>query len=282
VAILGSGDLAATLARLVAEAELARCVVLVDANEGRAKGKALDIAQSGPVEGFDARMEACAGLDAVVDPDVVVVADPEDLADPVLLRTRGAERIGGWLPALGKATLLVAGPHPSPLVEAAVARGFPRARVLGSSPVAAAAALRQRLSVELRVEPREIGVAVLGLPPSHLVAPQGSATVSGLAVDKVSAPAFRRALAALHGRVPGPAALAAAALRVLRALEGSRDTVLPVVAALDGEYGHRRVALAVPARLREGRVESIVEIPLDPVDRVAFDRAADRRTQSEL
>src|SRR5438034_806222 len=50
VAILGAGDLAATLARLIAEAELARCVVLVDANEGRAKGKALDIAQSAPVE----------------------------------------------------------------------------------------------------------------------------------------------------------------------------------------------------------------------------------------
>ena len=282
VAILGSGDLAATLARLVGEAELARCVVLVDANEGRAKGKALDIAQSGPVEGFDARLEACASLEAVVDPQVVVVADPEDLADPVLLRTRGAERIAAWLPALGKATLLVAGPHPSPLVEAAVAKGLARARVLGSAPVATSAALRHRLSAELHVEPREIGVTVLGLPPAHLVCPQAAATVSGLPVDKVSPPALRRALAALNGRVPGPTALAAAALRVLRALDGSRDTVLPVVAGLDGEYGHRRVALAVPGRLREGRVESIVEIGLDPVDRVALDRAADRRMNGGL
>ena len=282
VAILGSGDLAATLARLVAEAELARCVVLVDTHEGRAQGKALDIAQSGPVEGFDARMEACSSLEAVVDPDVVVIADPEDLADPVLLRTRGAERIAGWLPALKKATLLLAGPYPSPLVEAAVARGLPRARVLGSAPVAAAAALRRRLSVEVRVEPREIGVTVLGLPPAHLVAPQATATVGGFPVDKVSPPAFRRALAALDGRVPGPTALAAAALRVLRALRGSRDTVLPVVAGLEGEYGHRRVALAVPARLREGRVDSIIEIALDPVDRVAFDRAADRRMNGQL
>jgi malate dehydrogenase len=282
VAILGSGDLAATLARRVAEAELARCVVLVDPDEGRAKGKALDIAQSAPVEGFDVRLEACARLEAVVAPDVVVVADPDELADPVLLSTRGAERIAGWLPAVGKATLLVAGPHPSPLVEAAVAKGFPRDRVLGSAPVAVAAALRRRLSAELQVEPREIGVTVLGLPPALSIVPQAAATVGGLPVEKVSAQAFRRALAALAGRTPGPVALAAAALRVLRALAGSRVTVLPVIAQLDGEYGHRRVALAVPARLRSGRVESVVEIGLDPVDRVAFDNAADRRLAGRL
>jgi len=282
VAILGAGDLAATLARRIAEAELARCVVLVDANEGRAKGKALDIAQSGPVLGFDARVEACASLEAVVAPDVVVVADPEDLADAVLLSTRGAERIAGWVPAVGKGTLLIAGPHPSPLVEAAVLKGLPRDRVLGSSPVATASALRRRLSAELGIEPREIAVTILGLPPAQVVAPQGTATVAGLPVEKLSPSAFRRALASLAGRAAGPVALAAAALHVLRALEGSRATVLPVVARLDGEYGHRRVALAVPARLRSGRVESIVEVALDPVDRVAFDNAADRRMAGQV
>jgi malate/lactate dehydrogenase len=213
---------------------------------------------------------------------VVVVADPEDLADPVLLSTRGAERIAAWIPAIGKATLLVAGPHPSPLVEAAVAKGFARDRVLGSSPLAAAAALRRRLSAELRVEPREVSVTVLGLPPAHLVAPQATATVAGLPVDKVSASAFRRALAGMNGRAAGPVALAAAALRVLHALQGSRATVLPVVACLDGEYGHRRVALAVPARLRSGGIEAVIEVGLDPVDRVAFDNAADRRTAGQL
>jgi malate dehydrogenase len=277
VAIIGGGDLAATLARRVAEAELFRCVVLVDPNEGRAKGKALDIAQSGPVEGFDTRVEACASLDAVAAPDVVVVADPDDLADAVLLSTRGAERIASWLPAVGKAALLVAGPRPSPLVEAAVARGFPRDRVLGSSPVATAAALRRRLSAELQVEPREIAVTVLGLPPAQPVVPQAAATVAGLPVEKVSGLALRRALASLDGRAAGPVALAAAALRVLMALEGSRATVVPVAAQLDGEYGHRRVALAVPARLRSGRIEAVVEVALDPVDRVALDNAADRR-----
>lgn len=282
VAILGAGDLAATLARRIAEAEMARCVVLVDANEGRAKGKALDLAQSGPVEGYDTRVEATAALESVVSPDVVVIADPDDLADAVLLSTRGTERVAGWLPAVGKATLLVAGPHPSPLVEAAVAKGFPRDRVLGSVPVATAAAVRRRLSAELGVEPRGIAVSVMGLPPAQLVAPQAMVTVAGIPVEKLSPSAHRRALGSLHGRAPGPVALAAAALHVVRALDGSRATVLPVVAQLDGEYGHRRVALAVPARLGSGRIESVVEVALDPVDRVAFDNAADRRRAGQV
>ena len=70
--------------------------------------------------------------------------------------------------------------------------------------------------------------------------------------------------------------------RVLEALDGSRATLLPVVVALDGEYGHRRVALAVPARLRSGRVEAPVEVALDPIDRVAFDNAADRRQAGQI
>jgi malate/lactate dehydrogenase len=71
-------------------------------------------------------------------------------------------------------------------------------------------------------------------------------------------------------------ALATAAARVLAAVFGSVPTVLPVFAHLEGEYGHRRAALAVPARLGRGRLESIVEVPLDTVDRTAFDNLAER------
>jgi malate/lactate dehydrogenase len=86
-------------------------------------------------------------------------------------------------------------------------------------------------------------------------------------------------MAGLAGRMPGPVALAAAAARVLRALGGPRPSMLGVLVSLQGEYGHRGVAVAVPARLAAGRVESVVEVPLEPVDRVAFDRAAQQRFQ---
>ena len=279
IAIIGAGDLGATLARLVAEAELARRVVLVDANEGRARGKALDIAESGPVDRFDVRVEGAPDASAVADADAIVIADPDELADSVLVATRAARLVDTLRPVLARSLLLVAGAEPSPVIEAAIGREVARERVLGSAPVAWTAALRRHVAGELRVEPREVSAFVMGLPPPHLVLPQGSVTLAGVPVDRLSPTALRRALETLQRRRLGPVALASAAVRVLTAVHGSRASLLPVVIGLAGEYGHRRIALAVPARLRAGRLEEIVELPLDPIDRVGFDNAAQRRYQ---
>ena len=279
IVIIGAGEVGATLARLIAEAELARRVVLVDENEGRARGKALDIAQAGPVDRFDVRVEGVADASSVTGADSVVIADPEALADTVLLPTRAAQLVDALGPVLAKSFLLVAGPEPSPVIEAAIARGVARERVLGSAPVAWAAALRRHVSGELRVEPREVSAFVMGLPPPHLLVPQWSVTLAGVPVDRLSPTVLRRALETLQRRRMGPVALASAAVRVLKAVSGSRSSLLPVVSGLAGEYCHRRIALAVPARLRAGRLEEIVELPLDPIDRVGFDNAAQRRYQ---
>jgi malate dehydrogenase len=279
IAILGAGELGATLARRVAEQELARRVVLVDADEPRARGKALDIAQSGPVEGFDVQVEAAANLTAAGAFDALVVADPPELADPGAPPARAAGLGESLAPVVGKRTLVVAAPAASAVIEAAVRKGLARERVLGSAPVAHAAALARRLASEMQVQPRAVSVLVIGLPPDHIVAPRESACVGGVPVDRLSPVALRRATAGLAGRTPGPVALAAAAARVLRALDGARPSMLSVLVQLQGEYGHRGVALAVPARLAAGCVDSVVEVPLDPVDRVAFDTAAERRRQ---
>jgi malate dehydrogenase len=91
--------------------------------------------------------------------------------------------------------------------------------------------------------------------------------------------ALRRALEAVRRRAPGPVALATAADRVLEALLGSPGPVLPAWARLEGEFGHRGTALAVPVRLGSGRILEVVEIPLEPVERVAFDNAAQKRLE---
>jgi malate dehydrogenase len=274
VAILGSGDLAATLARRVAEAELARRVVLVDEDVGRARGKALDIAQSGPVERFDVRVEGAADLGAAGGADALVVADPAELPDG------GARPSAAFVERLRGASAgvrVVASAHPCALVEALVEAGHSRERVLGSAPVAQAAALRRRLAQELEVEPREVSATLLGVPPHGLLAPQASACVGGVPVSSLRPSGLRQAMAAVGARTPGPVALAAAALRTLQALAGSRASVLPAVVWLDGEYGHRGLALSVPVRLGAGRVEGILEVPLEPVERIALDTAAQRR-----
>ena len=280
VAVLGAGDLGATLARRLAELELARRVVLVDKDEGRAKGKALDLMQSGPVEGYDVRIEGAAALDAAVTWDAVLFADPADAPD-----ADGAGRACEVLPVLAsspEAILLVTSNRPAALVDALTSQGRKRDRVLGTASLAVAAALRRHLAADLEAQPREVSLTVLGAPPDLIVVPRGSVSVSGIPVDLLSPVALRRALAAVGARPLGPVALAAAGARILGALAGSSTTVLPVVARLEGEYGHRGPVVAVPARLSEGRLQSLVELPLDPIERVAFDNAAERSVAGAL
>jgi malate dehydrogenase len=275
IAILGSGDLAATAARRLAERELCRRVVMVDANDGRARGKALDLMQSAPVEGYDVSIEGCAQLAEAGRFDVLLVADPPALDEPAA-GNRPAELMATLAPALDGAWLLVAGLHGAPLVEAAVRAGVARERVLGSAPVALSSALRRYLALELDAEPRTIAASVLGLP-GHLLLPQGTATMGGIPVERISPTAARRALAAVNARTAGPVALAAGAATLLAALRSARASVLPVTVCLQGEYGHRGVAVAVPARVGNGRLQAVLEAPLEPVDRVAFDNMAARR-----
>jgi len=279
IAILGAGELGATLARLLAEAEISRRVVLADPDEGLARGKALDLAQSGPVEGYDTRIEGRGGLATADAPDAVVVADPPELLDAT---AEAAAIYGrGLVPLVGKGLLIVAGGHSPSIVEAAVEEGLPRERVLGSAPLAWAGALRRTLADALRARASDVSLTVLGLPPAHLILPQHAATVGGVPVDAISAVAARRALASVRRRSLGPVTLATAALHVLEALATRSRAQLPVLVRLDGEYGHRGVALATPVQLGAGRIGSVVEVPLEPVDRVALDNAAQRRFEGE-
>lgn len=259
---------------------MARQVLLVDPDEGKARGKALDITQSGPVEGYDTRVEGCAAVESAQPFDVLVVADWPDVAGETLPAARAGDLARTLIPAVGRGLVLVAGPHAPVLVEAFVRRGFPRERVVGSLPVAAAAALCRRLAEHLSVEPSTVSLGLLGNPPEHVVVPQGSATAGGIPVERIGANAVRRAVAAGERHALGPVALAHAARRVLWALDRSRGTILPVYAWLDGEYGHRGVALAVPVLLGKGGAQRVVDVPLDPVDRVALDTAAQRREEA--
>ncbi len=275
VAILGAGELGATLARRLAECERVRAVVLVDANEGKARGKALDLLQSGPVEGYDTQVAGA--LDLPEGCEIAIAADPPELEGRSSLDA--AAWVRSLAPRLGREVLLVAGDHGPAIVEAAVRAGLPRERVIGSAPLAWAGALRRRLAGELGVSALGVGLTVLGLPPEDLVVPRRSVTVSGIPVDALSPTALRRAVEDVRRRGLGPVTLATAAERVLAAILGPPGAVVPLWAMLDGEFGHRGMALAVPVRLGAGKIQAVVECPLEPVERVAFDNAAQKREE---
>jgi malate/lactate dehydrogenase len=274
VAILGAGDLGGALAARLAVREVARTVILVDPDEGKAKGKALDLMQSGAVTGSDTRLAGQAEMPEGA--EVVLLAD----APATGSEYDAVSALKTLVPRLGRAVLVAAGAHGPALVEAAVRAGRKRSQVLGSAPLAWTAALRRRLASELELPPEAVGALVLGLPPDPMVAPIAALSAGGLALEATATPALRRSLEALRRRALGPVALAAAAVRVVEALAAPRAALLPVWALLDGELGHRRVALAVPAQVGAGSLQGIREVAFTPAERVAFDNAAQRRLEA--
>lgn len=275
VAILGAGDLGATVARRLAEREIARRVVLVDADEGRAKGKALDLLQAGPVEGFDALIEGAAA--APPGADALVLADAADLEG-----REAPSRAVEAVKAAGPSRVVCASSRPALLLDALAAGGAARDGLLGSAPLAVAAAIRARVASEARVGAEDVALTVMGAPPDTIVVPQGGAVIGGLPAEAVAPGALRRAAAALTGRTPGPVALAAAAVEVLALLDSGTDAVRPAYAVARGEYGARGFAFAGPVRLTAGRVAGLVEVALAPVDRVALENAVEARAGAAL
>jgi malate dehydrogenase len=277
IAILGAGELGAGLAARLARRALARRVVLVDPDQDRARGLALDLRQAGALDGADTVLEGTADLRGAGVADVVVVADSPAVAAGETSPERARSLVDEWRAGLASAVLVVATADGATLVEAAVARGLPRERVLGSSPVAFAAALRRRIAVELGVGAGGVSATVCGSPPARPVIPGAALHLAGMPADRLEPAAIRRAVASLGTRPPGPRSLAAAAAWVVGSLQRPLPSVASATVALAGEYGHRGIALAVPARLGRGGVEEVLEWPLSPVERVAFDNAAARR-----
>jgi len=276
IAVLGAGELGAGLARRLAERELARAIFLVDDDLGLAQGKALDITQSGPVEGFDVHIEGVSDLAAVPPPDAAILADPSSLRVPAETRP-GPGRFKDLRSILKDAFVLIAGPDGAAQVDAAVDGGFRRERVLGTAPLAVAGALRRWTAEEVRSGPTGVALIPMGLPPDPMLIPRETATVGGCPIDRSFPLALRRARDRVRTRwSPGPIALAAAAVEALFMLSGRGNSLPPAFARLSGEYGHRGISLSVPVRLGPTGVE-VVEIPLDPVDRIVFDNAADQR-----
>jgi len=274
--ILGAGEHGATLARRLAGREIVRRIVLYDADEGRARGKALDILESGPVDRFDTGVDGTSDTSRIDEPDLLVIADAPELTEGPGAPDRLAQLVAKAKPRL----VVVAGARPGASVDAVLAAGFSADRVAGSAPVAVASALRRRLAEALEVEAQAVSLALLGLPPDVIVVPHASATVGGVPVEQLRPAALRQAVQDVAGRTPGPVALAAAAVHVIAALLSPRHSVLPVLARGDAASGLGRATLAMPRRLGGWRVAESLPVALEPYERVALENAAEGRSHA--
>ena len=250
IGIVGAGEVGGAVAHALARRDRVSRVVLVDEARGVAAGKALDIQQSGAVEGFHARLEGTDDASRLIGCDVCVLADAARQGE--WSGEAGLALVRRLLGQIGTAPIVAACAGAAPLI-ALVARetGLARERIVGSAPEALAAAARSLVALEAGCSPAEVGLTVLGTPPSGWVVPWIEASIGGHALERVLSQAQVVRVESRLARIwpPGPFALGLAGALVAEAIVTASRRTFAVLGWLDGEMGVRGRVGVVPVLL---------------------------------
>jgi len=260
IAILGAGALGGALAHKLVCRNRTRDVRLIDVEGRIAQGKALDILQSSPIEGFSTRVSGADTLEAAAGASVIVIADSasgdaEYTGEPGLAMVRRLTALEAAAP------LVFAGASQRQLMTRTVSElhVLPR-RVIGSAPGGLESAVRALTALECDGSGVDVQVRVVGVPPHAAVIAWEEATACGQPVSAVVAP---HRLAAISARVPslwppGPLALASAAARIAEAVVNGSRRRFTCFVLMEGPPNRGAVA-AMPARLGEQGIERVVQ-----------------------
>jgi malate dehydrogenase len=301
VAVVGAGNVGATAAQRLAEKHLARTVVMIDVVEGVPQGKALDQWQSGPIEGFDARVIGTNGYDEAANAELFVVTagiarKPGMSRDDLVKTNAGIVRsVAKEIARVAPKSIIVVVSNPLDVMcyVAMRASGFPRERVIGMAGVLDTARYRMFLAEAMRVSVEDIQAMVLGGHGDTMVPLVSYTTVSGIPVSQLIA---ADKLAAIVDRTrnggaeivahlkTGSAyyAPSAAAVQMVEAIALDKQRILPCSAWLQGEFGLKDVFCGVPCRLGRNGIEQILEIMLTAGERTELVKSAEavRSTQA--
>jgi malate dehydrogenase len=293
VTVVGAGHVGATTAQRIAEAELAD-VAMVDVLADMAKGKALDMMESAPVVGFNARIEGGGDYDSTAGSDVCVVTaglarKPGMSRDDLLAKNQAI--VGGVVRELverSPETILIVVTNPLDAMCEVARRvsGFPRERVIGMAGVLDAARMRYFIAAELAVSVEDVDAFVLGGHGDTMVPLPRYATVNGvplpdlLSEDRIEAinERTRKGGGEIVGLLKEGSAYyapSAAAVDMVAAILRDKKKILPCAVYLQGEYGLRDLFVGVPAKLGRRGMEGVVELELRDHEREALERSAE-------
>jgi malate dehydrogenase len=277
IVIIGAGELGGALARQIAAADIAARVVLVDDAGKVAEGKALDIRQAAPVDGYSTSVVGTTDEAAVVGADAILIADRfasgaewQDDAGAALVR-----RLAHLNPA---AMMLCTGARQMDVVERGVREGgISRKRLLGSAAEAFRSTVMSLAALEARCVPSEISLMVVGRPPGQIIVPWEEASIGGHRATSVLTPP---AITRLDGRLsrlwpPGPLTLASAATRLLQAA-ATRSALTLAAFVVTGEQGDSARAAMLPITVNANGVAAVVLPTLSARDRVRLETAMQR------
>ena len=251
VAIVGAGHVAGATAHALAMSDRVGRLLLVDDATSVARGKTLDIRQSGAISQFHTRLEGTDDLSSVTGCDVCVIADRFG-AGGEWSGDEGLAMIKRLLPYVGKTPLVFAGASQGGLIAfAATEAGIDRRRLIGSAPEALISSVVAITALEAGCSPREVMLTVLGAPPSSFVVPWSEGSIGGYPLHAMlSQIALARVEARLrHLWPPGPYVLGAAAARITAAMVSSSRQSFSVLTQLRGEFAVRDRPGILPVRL---------------------------------
>jgi malate dehydrogenase len=287
----GAGNVGATVARSIAERELAD-VVIVDIADQKAAGIALDILETCPIIGSDSLLVGGSDYAQSANSDVVVITSgvprkPGMSRDDLLnvnfnIMKAVTEQVVKYSPNC----IIVPVANPLDAMCQAVLKlsGFPRERVVGMAGVLDSARMRTFIAEELKVSVENIHAFVLGGHGDTMVPLPRLSTVAGIPItqllskERVDAICQRTAdggaeITKLVGTsawyAPG-----AAAAEMVEAILKDKKKILPCSAYLQGEYGVKNQYLGVPVKLGARGVEQIVEVKLEPEEQAALLKSA--------
>ena len=292
ITVVGAGNVGASVAQYAVEKELGD-VVLVDVVEGIPQGKALDLAQAGPIHRYDASIVGSNGYDETADSDVVVITaglarKPGMTRDDLLFKN--AEIVGSvveQVSARSKNAILVLVTNPlDAMVQLAWKKsGFPSKRVVGMAGVLDSARFRTFIAQELNVSVENVTAFVLGGHGDTMVPLPRYSTVAGIPItdllpkEKIDALVTRTANggAEIVAYLKSGSAYyppAASAVEMVEAILKDKKKILPCAAYLEGQYKTKGLYVGVPVKLGRSGVEQIIEITLTPDEQAAFDKSA--------
>jgi malate dehydrogenase len=296
IGLIGSGQIGGTLAHLLGLKELGD-VVLFDIAEGVPQGKALDIAQSAPVDSFDAHYTGANSYEALDNADVCIVTagvprKPGMSRDDLLsINLKVMEQVGAGIKKYAPDAFVICITNPLDAMVWALqkASGLPHKKMVGMAGVLDSARFRYFLADEFNVSVEDVTAFVLGGHGDSMVPLVRYSTVAGIPlpdlvkmgwtsqsrIDEIVDRTRNGGAEIVNLLKTGSAyyAPAAAAIAMAESYLLDKKRVLPCAAYLNGEYGVKDMYVGVPVVIGGKGVERIVEIDLAGKDREAFERS---------
>ena len=298
IALIGAGQIGGTLAHLAAIKELGD-IVLFDIAEGTPQGKALDLAESGPVEGFDANLKGANDYSDIAGADVCIVTagvprkpgmSRDDLLD-INLKVMKAVGQGIAQNAPNAFVICITNPLDAMVWALREFSGMPREKVVGMAGVLDSARFRYFLADEFNVSVKDVSAFVLGGHGDTMVPLPRYSTVGGIPLpdlvemgwttqDKLDAIIQRTRdggaeIVGLLGNGSAFYAPATSAIQMAEAYLKDQNRVLPCAAFVDGAYGLKGLYVGVPTVIGANGVERIVEIKLNKDEQAMLDKSVD-------